>query len=157
MVIKQWPHNYLHHETEPFQVLLIHWRSNKQLLTAEKAGPASSPHSGKAPPWWQKVRQLSTWISLQPKAKRENYMTLAVTVGLRANTPGVRPFRFPFCIFHLMLTGLSQLFDILLRKMERKYCKGCYWILSHRVPDEKSLPLQSTSRSNDNILGHLKT
>lgn len=54
MIIKKQCHNYLHHETEPFQVHLIHWHNNKQLLTVEKAGPVSSLHSGKAPPWWQK-------------------------------------------------------------------------------------------------------
>lgn len=51
VVIKQQPHNYLHHETGPFRVLLTRWHNNKQLLTVGKAEPASSPRSGKAPPW----------------------------------------------------------------------------------------------------------
>ena len=88
-------HNYLHHETEPFQVLLVHWRNNKQLLTVEKAEPASSPHSGKAPPWCQTVNWVPGFLS-NLRQKEKNYMTLESTERAKSKQqPGSL---FCFCI-----------------------------------------------------------
>jgi hypothetical protein len=87
-------HNYLHLETEPFRVLLIHWRNNKQLLIVEITEPASSPHSGKAPPWWQKSSEPSldfttTW------GEREKWLW-ELPRRLRSNNSPVKLFHLAF-------------------------------------------------------------
>lgn len=48
--------DYLHLWTGPCLTPPARWHSSRQPLTAERAGPGSSPHFGTAAPWWDPQR-----------------------------------------------------------------------------------------------------